>query len=699
MNDGAILILWALLRTGLVLSVSAVALSAILRIFPVASPTARRSAYVVVLLQGWLLVQGPLAFSLPSFVSRGTASVMNRLRQSGGSGATPTALGRAVPLDTPTQSRARRTHQIPGDGRLQTNAARLATSLSDDFHLDQPGTVSLPDADIARPTADQSSSPPAFPWTIGLVVVWATGMLVLAGRAAWTYFRFVRRLPPLQVVEREWADEWDALQRDAGIRSPAALAVAEQAGPVLCRLPGGYRLIVPAADWRVLTPSQRLLVLRHELAHLERRDVWKSLAVRVLALPHWFNPLVWRIVRQFDECAELACDERVGRAAPEHVPDYARALLQLAHRAEPVFFATRAARQCGLSQRIRRLLIPVTEKDSKMKTAVMVTLLLGICLVNLTRLQTRADNGPPATTKLEVSAIRLTAPTTLNIAGDATQAPTVLNVQSAPLTTPAVLNVQSVPLTTPYNVQSSPLTTYVAAGQGQPAVDSTSKFSFVVVNSQPESRHAKADLGRVLKDLHEYQRERERLQAEQQVWQATRAKEREELVRTAKQRIAAEKDPLIKDLLEKGITEKRAEMSREVNPKAAEDEQQVKHRLYEKIMAEINRYAQERQLLTVRRVDFGNRTTGMVGVTGLALGRERLFINTTVAQKLTATASAAPAEQLNQALVMLNIAPSQPNTWDQEVIYVAGRDGAQEIDISDEIAKRLNAADEKAAGK
>jgi beta-lactamase regulating signal transducer with metallopeptidase domain len=654
MNDGALLILWALLRTGLVLTVAAVALSAFLRLYPVASPTVRRTAYFVILLQGCLLVRSPVAIPLPDFIAKATqtlgwnklasrapardsdagrqwreprvhsydpASVFGSMESDHGArGATSAAFGEPSPL-----ARAGGEWASSPNGRLPPDFAE---------------TVSLGDSNVIVPPTNQL--------LLGLVVLWAVGMVVLSGRAAWTYFRFVRRLPPLEDVEPEWADEWDALQRDAGIRSPAALAVAEQAGPVLCRLPGGYRLIVPAADWRVLTPSQRLLVLRHELAHLERRDVWKSLAMRVLALPHWFNPLVWRIVRQFDECAELACDERVGRAAPEHVPDYARALLQLAHRAEPVFFATRAARQCGLSQRIRRLLIPVTEKGSKMKTAVMVTLLLGISLVNFTRLQTRAGDQPKQTFSVIVSAPQASA--------------------LAP----------------------------------QEFLYSNAKIEFVgsVANvAQTESRQAKVDLGRILKNLHEYQREREKLQAEQQVWQATRAKEREGLVRTAKERIAAEKDPLIKDLLEKGIAEKRAEMSREVNPKAAEDEQQVKHRLYDKIMAEINRYAQERQLLTVRRVDFGNRTTGMVGVTGLGLGPEKLFINTTRPQKLTATASAAPAEQLNLVSVMLNIAPSLPNTWDQEVIYVAGRDSAQEVDISDEIAKRLNAADEKPAGK
>jgi hypothetical protein len=117
--------------------------------------------------------------------------------------------------------------------------------------------------------------------------------------------------------------------------------------------------------------------------------------MRLLALPHWFNPLAWRTVRQFDECAEWACDEAARRSAPEHVPDYARALLQLVHRAQPVFFATRAARERGLSHRIRRLLTPATEKDAKMKKAMLATLVLGITLVSITRLRLRDNENPP----------------------------------------------------------------------------------------------------------------------------------------------------------------------------------------------------------------------------------------------------------------------------------------------------------------
>ena len=93
------------------------------------------------------------------------------------------------------------------------------------------------------------------------------------------------------------------------VRRPIPLRVTDQLGPMLCRLPAGYRLIVPAWLWQRLDPSERQAILRHELAHFTRGDLWKSLAIRALALPHWFNPFAWWAVRTFDECGEWACDD------------------------------------------------------------------------------------------------------------------------------------------------------------------------------------------------------------------------------------------------------------------------------------------------------------------------------------------------------------------------------------------------------
>ena len=351
MNDRAILLLAALLRTGIILSAAAMGLSLLLRLFHISSPALRRAACAGVVLQGWLLVQYPL----PAPFAAEDLAARHRVPESQS----------IVPNQTDSL------RPVPSNSRI-------------DFGPPQALDIRMKQATRAR----------GIPWATAIVVLWGTGIVVLVGRSGLSYARFARQLSAAHHTKpegsAEWTSEWEAVQRIAGLRTLARLVVAEQTGPLLCRLPGGYRLVVPARTWRTLDSAERVLVLRHELAHIVRRDVWKSLALRVLALPHWFNPLVWRVVRQFDECAEWACDEAARRSDPENVAKYARALLHLSHRAEPLFFATRAAQGRGLYQRIRLLLSPAKKKDSVMKKTVLATLLVVLSLVNATRLESRA---------------------------------------------------------------------------------------------------------------------------------------------------------------------------------------------------------------------------------------------------------------------------------------------------------------------
>jgi beta-lactamase regulating signal transducer with metallopeptidase domain len=57
--------------------------------------------------------------------------------------------------------------------------------------------------------------------------------------------------------------------------------------------------------------------LLHELTHFRRRDIWlKTLAMWASAL-HWFNPLMWYMVRLVERDIELACDEDALRSLPK----------------------------------------------------------------------------------------------------------------------------------------------------------------------------------------------------------------------------------------------------------------------------------------------------------------------------------------------------------------------------------------------
>lgn len=73
--------------------------------------------------------------------------------------------------------------------------------------------------------------------------------------------------------------------------------------------------------------------LLHELTHFRRRDIWlKALALWVNAL-HWFNPLMWYMVRLVERDTELACDEAALAQLPaEEHGAYGRTILDAVGR-------------------------------------------------------------------------------------------------------------------------------------------------------------------------------------------------------------------------------------------------------------------------------------------------------------------------------------------------------------------------------
>lgn len=73
--------------------------------------------------------------------------------------------------------------------------------------------------------------------------------------------------------------------------------------------------------------------LLHELTHHRRRDIWlKALALWVNVI-HWFNPLMWYMVKLVERDTELACDEEALRhLPPEEHAAYGRTILEAVAR-------------------------------------------------------------------------------------------------------------------------------------------------------------------------------------------------------------------------------------------------------------------------------------------------------------------------------------------------------------------------------
>ncbi len=223
-------------------------------------------------------------------------------------------------------------------------------------------------------------------WAAILLVAWTFGILFILGRWAIGYVQLIRNVASEECDLKEWSREWTEVAKDRSITTPPPLHISRTIGPLLCLWPTGYRIVVPYELWRNLTSQQRQDILRHELAHFERHDIFKTLIANLLALIHWFNPIAWFAVRRFEDSIEWTCDDLAQASTQDHATNFARALLAIGEHDHQRTAWTSAIFGGGLSGRIRRMLSSEKSPDSRPKTCLAIGVLVGLLLLHVVRI-------------------------------------------------------------------------------------------------------------------------------------------------------------------------------------------------------------------------------------------------------------------------------------------------------------------------
>ena len=90
-------------------------------------------------------------------------------------------------------------------------------------------------------------------------------------------------------------------------------------------------LLLPAGIASRLTDDELQMVLRHELAHLKRGDLWMNFVATALQIVHWFNPLLWFTFACMRQDREMATDALAISSSRSNSPfAYGQMLLKLA---------------------------------------------------------------------------------------------------------------------------------------------------------------------------------------------------------------------------------------------------------------------------------------------------------------------------------------------------------------------------------
>ncbi len=200
------------------------------------------------------------------------------------------------------------------------------------------------------PAAAQWLPSPAagpFRWLDWLVpaslAAWLVGSIAVAARQAYRLLRFRRQLAR-EARENIFADlpqwildEFADAARGLGVKPPRVVRTALVDTPLVWCL-GRPLLLLPDALIEDLSRDAWRGILRHELAHLRRRDHWVARLELLGEVAWWWNPLFWLARVQIHKYAELCCDAWVialGSDTPgRHA--YASALLSVCeHLSKP----------------------------------------------------------------------------------------------------------------------------------------------------------------------------------------------------------------------------------------------------------------------------------------------------------------------------------------------------------------------------
>lgn len=151
-----------------------------------------------------------------------------------------------------------------------------------------------------------------------------TAAFLLYQGVSYALFRRTVRRWKRDVARADYAAMLSDTARDLGVSAPEMIVCEAISTPAVTGLLRP-RLLLPHERYDV---QELRYILRHELCHLKRRDMLLKLVLLAANAMHWFNPVVYLMLRQADEDIELACDSAAtdGLELPERAA-YSRTLL------------------------------------------------------------------------------------------------------------------------------------------------------------------------------------------------------------------------------------------------------------------------------------------------------------------------------------------------------------------------------------
>ena len=167
---------------------------------------------------------------------------------------------------------------------------------------------------------------------LAVAVIWLLGVIVSLLLKIINYWQFTSGIRKRCELTSDYRVQGAVERLCAGLhirRKPLICECQSIQGPITVGL---WRTVIVLPEEK--GDLERLpMILHHELVHVKRKDLWYKWLYQILLCIHWFNPILYLIVRKMNMDCELACDEAVlGQLTKEGKKAYGNILLDTAQR-------------------------------------------------------------------------------------------------------------------------------------------------------------------------------------------------------------------------------------------------------------------------------------------------------------------------------------------------------------------------------
>ncbi|MGN0106851.1 MAG: M56 family metallopeptidase [Hominilimicola sp.] len=198
------------------------------------------------------------------------------------------------------------------------------------LNIKSPIIMSIPSEISAVQTVAQTLSH-TFTVSQILTTLWLLGIAVFAFYQIFSYISFGRMVKRWseKVTDERILNAFEAAKTRVGVKSQITVKKCKVIkSPMIFGMIKPV-LLLPYVDF---SDDELPIILRHELVHLKRHDIWYKLLLIAARTIHWFNPAAYIMVKAANRDMELACDAEVVKS--ENVSfrrHYCEAIMRLVH--------------------------------------------------------------------------------------------------------------------------------------------------------------------------------------------------------------------------------------------------------------------------------------------------------------------------------------------------------------------------------